>query len=504
MKTFNIAYSSDVNVASLVATLNTQGTVLYNLENIRVIGLEVSDDTSASTIQSIPGVVLVELDAGTTVTSHAEWHQIRLVTQALPMGQLYSPISHGDGVIVYLMDSGVDVSHIEFSGSSIVNLYSYDGVFTDTQGHGTAMASLINGQTLGVSKNAIVKNVKIPFGDVTIGQLLTAFDAVLTDHMSTSGIKVVNCSWSVPKSQLLDNKVTELQNSGLVVVAAAGNTGIAADTLSPVGLNTVIGVAASDAYDRVISWDTGLSSNYGPEVDITAPGIDVDVAELSGGYTSTSGTSVSSAIVSGVVAQYIEKNSSMNAQQIQYFILNSAAEDMLFRNETVYGTTPNRLITAPHILAPKIWDKPFASMFPVQRGETTQLTFTTNLPITSAAHEDVSITSNVGVTSFQAFTWVTSTFANGVLTLTVTPPADFDTGKYTFQVVSRDADNNVYTTRYALGVYAASSDELNSVEIEKYQTQDETNTTVLRVTPAVCYYNDDCGKGAFCQGGQCA
>lgn len=504
MKTFNIAYSSDVNVASLVATLNTQGTVLYNLENIRVIGLEVSDDTSASTIQSIPGVILVELDAGTTVTSHAEWHQIRLVTSALPMGQSYSPISHGDGIIVYLMDSGVDASHSEFSGSSIVNLYSHDGVFTDAQGHGTSMASLINGQTLGVSKNAIVKNVKIPFGSVTVGQLLTAFDAVLADHVATPGVKVVNCSWSVPKSQLLDSKVTELQNAGLVVVAAAGNTGIAADTLSPVGLNTVLGVAASDAYDRVISWASGLSSNYGPEVDITAPGVGVSVANISGGYVTSSGTSLSSAIVAGVVTQYIKENATMTAQQIQQLVLDSAFEDMLFRNETVYGTTPNRLLKAPYISAPKIWDKTFAAMFPVQRGTSTTLTFTTNLPITSAAHEDVSIPSNVGVTFFQAFTWVTSTFANGVLTLTVTPPADFDTGKYTLQVVSRDADNNVYTTRYALGVYAASSDELNSVEIEKYQTQDETNTTVLRVTPAVCYYNADCGKSAFCAGGNCA
>lgn len=502
MKTFNIAYASDTNVTLLVETLGTYGTILYTLEKVRVIGLVVADDVSAATIEAISGVVLVELDAGTTVTPQAYWHQIRLVTNALPMGTLYNPISYGDGVVVYLMDSGINAHHEEFTGSTIENLYTYDGFYTDTISHGTSMASLINGQTRGVSKNAIVKNVKIPFGSATIGQLLTAFDAVLTDHLLTSGVKVVNCSWTVPKSQLLDNKVTELQNAGLVVVAAAGNTGIAADTLSPVGLNTVIGVAASDSYDRVISWASGVSSNWGPEVDITAPGIQVHVANIDG-YGEISGTSVSAAVVSGVVTQYIKESPSFTAQQIQTLVLDSAFEDMLFRNESIYGTTPNRLIKAPFISSPKIWDKPFASMFPVQRGVTTQVTFTTTLPIAAAAHEDYTIMSNVGPTLYKAFSWISSSYVGNTLTLSITPPSDFEVGKYTIQVISTDTEGTEYNTRYSIGVYNTSPSELDSVEIEKYLTEVDGVDT-LTVTPAVCYYDGDCGKGGFCAGGNCA
>ncbi len=116
------------------------------------------------------------------------------------------------------------------------------------------------------------------------------------------------------------DKVSDFGKKAGLAFAAAGNTGVEADTLSPVGLDTVIGVAASDAYDRVISWGSGLSSNWGPEVDLTAPGVDVPIINLNGGYTTGSGTSIAAAIVSGVVAQYIKNNNSLTAQQIQNLV----------------------------------------------------------------------------------------------------------------------------------------------------------------------------------------
>jgi len=505
MKTFNIAYSSSANTTSLLETLLTHGTVLYHLEGVRVVGLEVADDFSVETLESIEGVILVELDTETTVTSHAEWHQFRLVTDALPMKQLYNPLTEGTDSIVYLMDSGVDDTHAEFNGSNIEHLYSYNGDSSDVVGHGTSIASVINGQTVGVSKNAIIKSVKIPFGSVTIGQLLTAFNAVLENHLLTpTVVKVVNCSWSVPKSALLDSKVTELQNTGLVVVAAAGNTGIAADTLSPVGLNTVIGVAASDAYDRVVSWATGLSSNYGPEVDITAPGVDVTIAAISGEYATSSGTSISAGIVSGVLAQYIEQNPGRDAETIKDMLLEYASVDMLFRNETIYGTTPNRLVKVVYISSPNIWNHAIFTLFPVQKETTTTLTFTTRVPLATAEYSDALLETSVSQTLFKQLPWVSGSFTDRVLTLTVTPTADVTTGKYTVQLTSTDNKGTKYFTRYVLGVYENVVTELDSVELERYLTVDENNNTILQVTPAVCYYNEDCGKGAVCFGGFCA
>jgi hypothetical protein len=271
-------------------------------------------------------------------------------------------------------------------------------------------------------------------------------------------------------------------------------------------LDTVIGVAASDAYDRVISWGSGLSSNWGPEVDITAPGVDVPIINLNGGYTTGSGTSIAAAIVSGVVAQYIKNNNSLTAQQIQNLVIDSAAEDMLFRNESIYGTTPNRLIKALYIDMHKIWDKQSFTMFPVQRGATSTLTFNTTLPLASANYSDcVLINDRTGAeTFFKKYPWANSSYSDGVLTLTVEPTEEISVGKYTVQLTSIDNNNVTYYTRYSLGVYENSPTELDVVELEQYLTTDENNVDYLTIVTAACYYDADCGKGAFCAGGNCA
>jgi len=504
MKTFNISYSPDTNVEILTTTLSTHGTVVYTLQSLNVIGLEVSDEVESSTIEAISGVIFVEVDDGITVTPHSSWHLLRLVSPTLPMRQTYNPVNYGDGCIVYLMDSGIDAGMDEFSESTIVHLYSHNGFYTDMVGHGTSMASLINGKTVGVAKNAIVKNVKIPLESTTVGELLKAFDAVLADHLQTPGVKVVNCSWTVPKSRLLDNKIIELQNAGLVVVAAAGNTGIDADTLSPVGLDTVLGVAASDAYDRVVSWVPGGVgiSNWGSEVDITAPGINVSVANRYNQYETISGTSVAAAIVSGVVSQYIVDNPTLSAQQIQELVINSASEDMLFRNETIYKTTPNRLIKTLYLGNRLIWDTPVNTLFPVQRNTTSTLTFNAINTISNAEYVDATI-NNDPVLFCKAFPWITSSYVDGTITLTVSPDETVEVGKYSIQITSTDNNGNKYYSSYLLGVYETSQEELNEIEIEQYLSVDENENTVLLVTLA-CYYNADCGKGGFCAGGFCA
>jgi len=503
MKTFNISYSPDTNVEILTTTLSTHGTVVYTLQSLNVIGLEVSDEVESSTIEAISGVVFVEVDEGITVTPHSSWHLLRLVSPTLPMRQTYNPVNYGDGCVVYLMDSGIDVSVDEFSESTVVHLYSHDGFYTDIVGHGTSMASLINGKTVGVAKNAIVKNVKIPLESTTVGELLKAFDAVLADHLQTPGIKVVNCSWTVPKSRLLDTKITELQNAGLVVVAAAGNTGIDADTLSPVGLDTVLGVAASDAYDRVVSWVPGGVgiSNWGSEVDITAPGINVLVANRFNTYETISGTSVAAAIVSGVVSQYIVDNPTLSAQQIQTLVLNNASEDMLFRNETIYNTTPNRLIKTLYLGNRLIWNTPVGTLFPVQRNTTSTLTFSAINSISNAEYIDATTYEDPNI-FYKAFPWITASYVDGTLTVSVSPDETVEVGKYRLQITSTDNNNNKYYSHYVIGVYETAATELDEIESEQYLTLDENENTVLLVTLA-CYYNGDCGKGGFCCGGFC-
>ena len=498
MTTFNLTYSAETNKASLLALLATKGTVVFSLDSLRVVSIETAE--TKETLEGLAGVVLAEEDIAVTIAPHtATWHLQRLVTESLPLKTGYTTRNLGENVVVYLMDSGVDSTHSELSEATIINLHSYNSDFSDTVGHGTSLASLINGKTVGVSSGAIVKSVKIPFGSSTLSVLLTAFDAVLADHGASADVKVVNCSWTIPKSQLLDGKITELQSAGLVVVAAAGNSGVAADTLSPVGLNSVIGVGASDAYDRIIAWATGSSSNWGPEVDVAAPGVDVMSADITGGLSEKSGTSIAAAVVSGAICQYIKQNSASTASQIQTIFLDDANDDMLFRNETIYGTTPNKIARAVTYDTRNLMvGVPQNTMFAVERGILTTIDITALYPTMTVSHVDYTTPNIV----YKALPWVTVTSEGAVTHVSVTPPGNINAGKYIARLTFTE-DGKTFIGQIVMGVFIDSDSELNAIVDEKYLSVDESNNSIY-IVAAVCNDDGDCNKGNYCCENTCA
>lgn len=468
MKTYNVIYDKSIDYSQLQTSLEVAGcTILSNLSNLGVITLQ-SDSTTFSTVT---GVIMYEEEITVTPEACSTWHLNRIFSRSLPMSSYYAPKNNGTGKIVYLVDSGVDVSHEEFENVNIQNLWSWDGTFNDTQSHGTAMASLIVGKTLGVAKEAILKIVKVPFGTtIPTTTLLSAFDAILADHLLTTGVKIINCSWTVPKSLILDTKINELETYGLIVVAAAGNSGNNADNYSPVGLNSVLGVAASDAYDRVISWGGNSLSNWGVEVDITAPGIDVTVADMGGGYRESSGTSLSAAIVSGMACIYAIEYPQYTAQQLQEQIIQDASVDLLFRNESIFATTPNLLA---HLA---VFNKLIS--FPenfntsgnyVKAGETLEIIVQYNSPATGI-ELPASLTPE----------WVT---VNGQ-TLTVTPPENQPSGIHGFRYYIVDEQQQRITKNvFRVKIYQQTPDDIPS-DKEYYFFEDGDTITL---TQASCY-----------------
>lgn len=479
MTKFVVVYDKTTDFTVLENNLINAGcTILQHLSALNVLVLECVD----TAFQTVPGVVTFETESEITVTEH-NWHLRRITCKALPMKLLYLPKNLGAGSVIYLVDSGVDDTHPQFTSSNIQHLWSWDNDSTDVNGHGTSMASLIVGSSLGVVPEATLKSVKIPFGTtITTSVLLSAFDAILTDHLLTAGVKVVNCSWTVPKSSILDAKITELQTQGLVVVAAAGNNMVEADTLSPVGLDSVLGVAASDSYDRVIAWGTGAGSNWGPEVDITAPGIDVEVAVLGGTTETKSGTSISSSIVSGAVCQFIVENPTLTAVQIQEAVLNNSTTDVLFRNESIYGTTPNLLLNTLSIqdafLTPVLGDR----IIDLQRGNSIDIPVTYVAPINSLNIQNIQI----GTLRRTAPEWLT--LSNDVLH--VAPPADLAVGKYRILVEGLSDGVSIQAISILLNIYNSSPNELETVTMETYFVPSSDNTEVI-VRQSVC------GGGCF-------
>lgn len=219
---------------------------------------------------------------------------------------------------VYILDSGIDDSHPEFTDVVINKVWSFTGEFSDSKGHGTALASVISGKTCGIS-DATLKVVKV-FDKNTptmMSDLLSAFDAVLSDYMTISGqCAVVNLSWSIEKNEYIENKILFLINMGMVVVASAGNSGVPIDNVTPASMPEVITIGAYNqdflpcdfsnyTSPLITSVTNGLVN--GGVLDGWAPGQDIRAAAIAGGFGLIAGTSASAAIHSAAIAYNMTK-----------------------------------------------------------------------------------------------------------------------------------------------------------------------------------------------------
>jgi hypothetical protein len=219
---------------------------------------------------------------------------------------------NGKGYTVYVLDSGCDVTHTEFAGRPVTNLFSFNNDFTDTNGHGTAIASVITGSTCGITE-ATVKSVKIFHNGVPTRQsdLVNALDAIASDfYASNMDFAIINCSWTISKNLFIEQKLQALINMGMLVVAAAGNSGIPIEDVTPASMEEAITIGSysetltpsdfSDYSNSPISV-TPDATNHGA-LDGWAPGENIYCAGVDGTYKTISGTSIAAGIHSAVCA----------------------------------------------------------------------------------------------------------------------------------------------------------------------------------------------------------
>lgn len=212
-------------------------------------------------------------------------------------------------VNVYVMDSGLNHSHSEFSGINVENVYTYDESYSDESGHGTAVSSLIAGNTLSLA-NVNLKVVKVlGTKDTYLVDLLRGLDAIIGSAVNSEYISIVNISWVMPKFTFFENQLEKLFDKNILVVCAAGNADMDIAFVSPASMNNAICVGAYDEYFRPCNYSdyTGeLStisswSNYG-SINVWAPGSNIKVANIAGQYSIAGGTSLASAIHAASVA----------------------------------------------------------------------------------------------------------------------------------------------------------------------------------------------------------
>ncbi|KAF1911077.1 oryzin precursor [Ampelomyces quisqualis] len=215
--------------------------------------------------------------------------------------------SAGAGTFSYVLDTGIRLSHSEFGGRAIFgyNAVTYSTTDDDETGHGTHVAGIIGGTTYGVAKSTTLVAVKVlGTGLGSIGDLLNGFEWAVRDIRirNRNLTAVINISVApLGRSVVLENAVdaAEGPERSVLVVTCAVNRHRDAARESLCRSPGSICVGAVDQKLQV-----SRDSNFGPTVDIYAPGTDIMSAD-SKSDTSTkilSGTSAASAHVAGLVS----------------------------------------------------------------------------------------------------------------------------------------------------------------------------------------------------------
>jgi serine protease AprX len=226
----------------------------------------------------------------------------------------------GSGVIVCLVDTGVDLNHPDFAGFEPAvwrDFVAHEEQPYDDHGHGTFMAGLIVGRGLirgfapGVS---LVIAKAIDASGVGTGEdIIAALIFCMNPFGNGTQSHIISLSLgggAVPPG-LVSAHVATAVSLGILVVAAAGNDGPdASDVQTPASLSLVIAVGAVDINLEVADFSQGgmnggrSDPNRKPEV--VAPGDDLATTGLGGGYASVAGTSAASAILGAILALVLE------------------------------------------------------------------------------------------------------------------------------------------------------------------------------------------------------
>ncbi|KAG9047546.1 subtilisin-like serine protease [Tulasnella sp. UAMH 9824] len=300
---------------SMVAESKASGATSVQTFNQTVFdgySAELDDDCVAKLIAS-KDVAWVEEDAVVRITgtqTNAPWGLSRLSSStALPANSNVNSLTFdytfndeaGNGIDVYVIDTGIRVTHTDYEGRAEM-IFSLPGLAkTDDNGHGSHVSGTIAGKTFGVAKKASLFGIKVmdADGSGSTSGIIQGIQVAMQAAADSKRPSVINMSIGGAGSRALDSAATAAVNAGMFVVVAAGNDAVDAGNDSPARAPAAITVGAANIRDRVSTF-----SNFGSVVDIFAPGEDI----ISCGITSDtdvaslSGTSMATPHIAGLVA----------------------------------------------------------------------------------------------------------------------------------------------------------------------------------------------------------
>ncbi|WP_397471302.1 S8 family serine peptidase [Rheinheimera sp.] len=269
-------------------------------------------------------------------------------------------------VVIGVIDSGMDYNHPDLLDNRWVNpgdlpgsTYGYSTLNAeldpmDSDSHGTHVAGTIgasgnNGIGV-VGVNWSVTLLPCQFLGPTGGSTAGAIECInyFTDLKLNHGVnvKATNNSWGGGSySDTLRAAIESGGDAGILFIAAAGNSGVDADSTpmypAAYDLDTIVSVASTDRNDQLSIFTSG-ASNYGAvSVDLGAPGSAILSTVPGGGYASYSGTSMASPHVAGAAALLWSVNPDITALEMKSILMDSGDSLSALEGKTVSGKRLN-------------------------------------------------------------------------------------------------------------------------------------------------------------------
>lgn len=340
---FIISFDGSVaGVRGRAAELAAQhgATVLFTYEHaLRGFAARMGDGAAAA-MRGRAGVAMVEPDRRVyafTTQSNATWGLDRIDQRSLPLSGTYTYTNTGNGVNAYIIDTGILLTHNEFTGRLFTGFdaVTSGGTANDCNGHGTHVAGTVGGTVYGVAKQLRLYAVRVLScsGSGTTSGVIAGVDSVTANHVKPA---VANMSLGGGASTSLDSAVKNSIAAGVTYAVAAGNGNRGgrqddACKYSPARVPEALTISATNSSDAKPSWAT-----YGNCVDFFAPGVSITSAwYTSNSATNTiSGTSVAAPHAAGVAALYLQSNPGASPATVGNALYNNTTTSIVTSSNT--------------------------------------------------------------------------------------------------------------------------------------------------------------------------
>ena len=314
---------SQYNTASLFAFMSKETVELWTIES------DLNIEDVATAIETLSFVTVAEPNYELELYTDIRFDPLAVEQTYLFQQDLYQlwslPLTQP--ITVAVIDTGIDIDHPDLidtiyinehekvngldddhngypddvSGYSWIDLsHRRDGYLPhDDHGHGTHLAGIIgakhnNKGISGIHPNAQILPLKI-FNAQGKGTQLDA--ALAIRYAVDKKVDIINCSWGYyRKTKTLEDAINYALENGITVIAAVGNAG-AFLSIYPAAFSGVIGVGSIDYQTKKLS----NYSNWGSMLDIVVDGSNMYSTTLNSGYQKMTGTSQSTAVVSGII-----------------------------------------------------------------------------------------------------------------------------------------------------------------------------------------------------------